>query len=229
MNSRCIKLKLSILFGCCYIIGFSQSNFESLGESAVAVNHTVSNAYKVNFALKSRYYLYKENTLTYTQRQIDVVHFSTLKLRHNKSLSLGLQYRNRTIFNNLVGNEVRLTQQFNSTKTPHNIRFGHRFRTEQRLLKNQTIYRQRYRFAVDCPLNGEKLDIGETYLVSSTEFLLSLNNSMKPEWDNRITSQIGWQTSKTLKLQIGAEYRFEAFNLKTEHRLFILTSAIVKM
>jgi hypothetical protein len=59
--------------------------------------------------------------------------------------------------------------------------------------------------------------------------LLSLCKSDQPEIGHRTTTQIGWQISKDLKLQTGLEYRFEAFNRDTEYRLFLLTSAILKI
>jgi hypothetical protein len=214
-----------------YLVGlcvFSQDDFESLGETAFAINHKVSSNYKYNFALRSRYYLYQDNSFNIENRQIDVVHFSTFGLDYNHSLSIGIQYRFREPISR-GSNELRLTQQFNYTKKNLSLRFGHRIRLEQRILEEFTILRTRYRFALDFPLNGEKLDIGEGYLVLSMEALLSQSSAIKPEIDHRTSSQIGWLISKQLKLQVGLEYRFEAFNIKTEEKLFILTSAILKI
>lgn len=206
----------------------AQNNFETLGESAFAVNHKVSKNYSLNFALKDRYYLYKAADFTFEQRQIDIVHFSTFKLNYNHDLSVGLQYRNRDLFSN-SSNELRITEQFNYKKQKIGIRYGHRFRAEQRILNTKTIFRQRYRFAIDFPLNGEKLNIGESYLVNTVEGLLSVSKKDRPETDIRISSQIGWQVTEVLKLQTGLEHRFEAFNLKTKNNLFILTTAVLKI
>lgn len=207
---------------------FSQSDFETLGETSVAVNHKVSNNYSFNFSAKSRYYLYKDKHFNFENRQLDLVHFSTLKLDYNHSVSLGLQYRFRSGFDG-GSNELRFTQQFNYTKKHEALRFGHRLCFQQRIFENLTVFRTRYRFAIDLPLHGEKLDISEAYLVSSTESLLSISKKIKPEIDQRVTMQIGWLISEKLKLQTGLEYRFEAFNINTEQRLFILTSAILKI
>ncbi|MEO1030263.1 MAG: DUF2490 domain-containing protein [Bacteroidota bacterium] len=206
----------------------AQSNFEGLGESGFALNKRFSSHYKFNFALRSRYYMYQDDALSFENRQLDFVHFSTLNLDYNNALSLGVQYRLRASIDG-GSNELRLTQQFNYTKSNQALRFGHRFRFEQRILDELTIFRSRYRLALDFPLNGEKLDIGEAYLITSMEGLLSIGAKIKPELDHRTTSQIGWLISETLKLQLGLEYRFEAFNIKTEERLFLLTSAILKI
>lgn len=222
------KLLIIFLFFLFFYEVRAQENFESLGETAFSVNHEVSDNYKTNFALRSRYFLYKDKNLDFENRQIDVVHFSTLNLNYNHSISLGVQYRNRASIDG-GSNELRLTQQFNYTKRNEALRFGHRFRFEQRILSDLTILRSRYRFAVDLPLNGVKLDVGEAYLVLSMEALLSQGKIIKPELDYRTTGNIGWVISKKSKLQFGLEYRFEAFNIATEHRLFILSSFILKV
>lgn len=216
---------MSLLY--CYS-SFSQNNFGALGETGFAVDHKVNSSYSINFAARSRYYLYQDSDTHFKKRQLDFVHFSTLKLDYNHSLSFGVQYRFREAFDD-NSNELRLTQQFNYIKKNLALRFGHRFRFEQRILDDITIFRSRYRFALDFPLNGEKLDIGESYLVTSMEALLSQSQNINSEIDHRTTAQIGWLISKKLKLQIGLEYRFEAFNLETEELLFILTSAILKI
>lgn len=222
------KLYLIIALFICGNFCFAQDDFETLGESSIAVNHKVDDYYSYNFSARNRYYLYQDNNFNFEIRQIDFVHFSTYKLDFNNSLSFGIQYRFRENFDG-GSNELRLTQQYNYTKQKFALRFGHRFRFEQRILEDITILRSRYRFALDFPLNGEKLDVGETYLVTSMEALLSVNSSIKPEFDHRTTAQIGWLINKDFKLQTGLEYRFEAFNLDTEYRLFVLTSAVLKL
>jgi len=206
----------------------SQNDFESLGETSFALNTKVSNNYKVNFAVRSRYYLYQDANFNFENRQLDVVHFSSLDFSYNKSLGLGVQYRIRESIDG-GSNELRLTQQFNYTKKDLALRFGHRFRFEQRILETLAILRSRYRFTLDFPLNGEKLDIGEQYLVTSMEILLSKSKKIKPELDHRTTAQIGWLFSEKSRLQFGLEYRFEAFNSFTEEKLFFLTSFILKV
>lgn len=224
----CIKFYLFIgvvIFG---NFCFAQDDFETLGESSIAVNHKVNDYYSFNFSARNRYFLYRDSNFDFEVRQLDFVHFSTYKIDYNSSLSLGVQYRLRNNFDG-GSNELRLTQQYNYTKQKFALRFGHRFRFEQRILEELTVLRSRYRFALDFPLSGEKLNVGESYLVTSMEALLSLNKRIKPEFDHRTTVQIGWLVSKEFKFQAGLEYRFEAFNLDTENRLFVLTSVIFKL
>lgn len=224
-----IKLIIGILIFAGSQLILAQDNMQSLGETAFSINHKISKSYSINFAARSRYFLYEDGILKYKQQQIDVFHFSTFSLNYNHKLSFGVYYRHRGWFDSRGDNETRFTQQFNYTKQKLGVRFGHRFRTEQRLLNTKTIFRQRYRFAVDFPLNGEKLDIGEAYLVSAVEGLLSLSKPDKPETDIRLSSQIGWQVTQQLKLQAGLEHRAEVFNLVAKHYLFLLTSAVLKI
>ena len=207
---------------------WSQDDFETLGESELAINHDVNDSYQINVSLRSRYFFYRNNTFNYQQQQIDLTHFSTFKINYYSSVSLGIQYRNRALFID-NGNELRITQQYNFTKRPFVLRFGHRFRLEQRIFEQLTILRGRYRFSVDFPLSGVKLDVGEAYLVFSTEALLSVNRSIAPEIDHRTTSFIGWLVSDSLKLQLGLEYRLEEFNLDPKSKFFIYTAAILKI
>ncbi|WP_246454685.1 DUF2490 domain-containing protein [Hyunsoonleella aquatilis] len=223
-------IKSLYVFGLCFLCFYTeaQSNFSSLGESAISLNHSVSKIYSVNFAFRSRYVLYNDDGFQYLQQQVDAYHFSTFKLDYYHKLSFGIYYRNRDWFDT-GSDETRLTQQYNYTKQTLGVRYGHRIRAEQRILDTKTIFRQRYRFAVDFPLNGEKLDIGETYLVSAIEGLLSLSKPDNPETDIRVSSQIGWQMNEALKLQLGLEHRWEALNLVAKHNLFVLTGAVLKI
>ena len=47
---------------------FSQSDFEGLGETSFAVNSDINNNYKVNFAVRSRYYSYQEDNFNFEYR-----------------------------------------------------------------------------------------------------------------------------------------------------------------
>ena len=205
----------------------AQNNFNALGESAVSINHVVSNKYSTNFTLRSRYFLYQNEMMQYTQQQMDVYHFSILKLNQKSKIGLGVYYRNRDLFDS-GSDEIRFTEEFNYAKRNKQIRYGHRFRSEQRILEKLTSFRQRYRFSIDLLLNRSQEE-GTPYFIAAIEGLISFSKTAKPETDLRPNAQIGWQFSQGLKLQTGLEYRLEAFNISTKNNLFILTSAICKL
>lgn len=206
----------------------AQENFNALGESSFSVNKKVSNRYKMNFGLRARYFLYQSSDFVLNSRQVDFVHFSSYKLDSRQSLSLGIQFRNRTFFEN-VSNELRITQQYDYRTSHKSSRFGHRIRLEQRIFEELNIFRFRYRFAIDSPLNGEKLDVGEAYIVKSVETVLSVSESIKPVYDIRFNGQVGWLLSSSFRLQIGLEYRIESLSIANSHRLFLLTTGVLNL
>lgn len=216
---------MACLFG---LLCHSQDNFESLGESAFAINYKVSSGYHNHFTVRDRYYIFRRDEFRFKNRQIDLVHFSTWSLNFNQILSLGIQYRFRENFEE-GRNELRLSQQYNFTKRNEAVRFGHRFRLEQRIFDKLTILRYRYRFALDLPLSGQKLDVGEAYFIGAIEGLLSQSKKIKPELDYRTTCHFGWLITAKLRLQLGLEYRFEAWNIYTQQSLFLLSSAILNL
>ena len=203
-----------------------QDNFVAYWQPATSINYMVAPGYQHNFSLTNRSYAYRDNQWDLSGRQLDLAHFSTWKFVDNQSVGFGLQYRFRKWFEPDRGNELRLTQQFNYTRKPFATRFGQRLRAEQRIFKSRTIHRFRYRFALDRPLMGEKLDVGEPYLVATGEILLSVGNAQIPQWDHRLGFNAGWLITSGTKLQAGIEYRMEDFsNLATD--VFFLNTTLV--
>lgn len=200
----------------------AQNSFNSLGESALSIGHDVSRTYRFNFTLRSRYFLYRLNTLSYRQQQADIFHLSTFKLTLNQNIGLGIYYRNRDWFNT-GSDEFRLMEEYNHKATWGLHLFKHRFRTEQRIFNTQTIYRQRYKLATDLSLRHKKTTV-KTYVNAALEALWSLGKQMKSETDVRIAAQLVWPILKNLKIKTGLEHRLEAFNIKAKNNLFILSS-----
>jgi hypothetical protein len=178
--------------------------------------------------LSNRAFVYTDDTVLYKIRQVQISHFSALKLDLKQSIALGLMYRNRDVFEN-SRNEVRLTQQYNRKSIFKTLRFGHRFRSEQRFYDEFTAFRFRYRLALDIPLQGLKLDVGETYLVVTNEGLLTSTKIHKPEIEYRISPSLGVLLSEDLNLEFGVELRLDKLNIKMEERIFLNTSIELKL
>ena len=201
----------------------------SYWQPGIAVNYKVAPRYEHNFSLTKRTFTYNDSDVQFNIRQLDLVHFSKFNLLDNQSLGFGLQYRFRKVFEPDSGNELRLTQQYNITFRPRIIRFGHRLRSEQRIFKQRTIHRFRYRFALDRPLVGEKLDIGEPYIVGTLESLLSVARGESPQYDQRVALNVGWLVSQKSKIQAGLEYRREDFTAAGLDILFFNTSLVFSL
>lgn len=228
MTTSCIKKTAFLIFFCSVFSVHAQNDFTTFFEPSFAINHDVSDSYKVNFATVARNYVYRDDASEFTVRHLQLVHFSTWSFNSNHSVSAGVMYRFRENFDDR-SNELRFTQQYNYAYRPNIVRFGHRIRTEQRITTNATVHRFRYRFTIDLPLSGEKLDIGEPYFVANAESLLSVTKTETPQIDQRFATQIGWQWTKNVKFQTGLEYRFEDYNTTTREILFVLTSLILKI
>ena len=208
---------------------FAQERFTALWEPQIALNFEVAPNYSHNFSLANRNYFYRGQGLEVRIRQIDLAHFSNLKIGYDQSLGLGLQYRFRESFENGAGNELRITQQLNITTGQENLRLGHRFRSEQRIRPSGTIHRFRYRFAIDSPLQGQKLNVGEMYAVATLESLFSVANGSRPEYEQRFESNLGWLIQPELKIELGVEYRLEDYTAVTTHALFLNSGLIISL
>lgn len=218
-----------LLFLLMSYLACAQENLTGYWQPQIGVNYKVSDNYAHNFSLAKRTFILRDSETEFTIRQLDLAHFSNLKIRDNQSVGFGIQYRFRGFFDRAQQNELRLVQQYNSTKSNRGLRLGNRFRTEQRFTQNNSIHRFRYRFAADFPLQGVSLDVGEAYLILSTEALLSIAKNQFPEYDQRITINLGWLLEKKSKLQIGAEYRAENYSRDVDYVFFLLTGMILSL
>ena len=208
---------------------FGQENFTGLFQPKIAINYKVSENYKHNFSVAQRNYFFRNEAYGISTRQLDLVHFSNLNISDNQSIAFGIQYRFREIFEENKFNELRFTQQYNVTYKPKNVRFGHRIRAQQRINSARTVHRFRYRFAIDFPLKGEQLDIGEPYFVTNTEVLLSVAENKLPQYDQRVAANIGWLLAPKTKLQAGLQYRIEDYTHQTHYEFFIHTNLIFSL
>lgn len=207
---------------------FSQGQIVAFWEPQVALNYKVTSTYSHNFSVVNRNYVYESHEVKLRTRHFEIAHFSTLKVRDNQSLSLGTMYRFRNIFEEEKNNELRLTEQYNLTHGSYRFRFGHRIRSEQRLANDLFIQRFRYRFTLDLPLQGEKLDIGESFLVGSTESVLSVSSN-RPSYDQRVSLAIGMLLKDKVTFQTGFEYRVEDYTHENNNVLFLNSSLVFSL
>lgn len=226
MTMSCINLLL--LTSCLLYLPCvnAQKKFTGYIAPQFSLNYKVSTFYSHNFLIGQRSYFYKNDALGISARQVDIAHFSNLKIKANQSIALGIQYRFRAPFEKEEENELRITEQYNYTFKPKTIRFGHRARLEQRIRPSLTTHRLRYRFAADMPLQGEVLDLGEAYFIASIESLCSVASTKKASYDQRFSLQIGTLLYQELKLQAGIEYRMEDYTEALQH-VFFLNSALI--
>ncbi|SIS40890.1 Protein of unknown function [Zobellia uliginosa] len=209
-------------------LAYCQENLTGYFQPDISLKYKVNTHYSHSFKVAQRAYIY-EDDFSYRIRQIDLVHFSSFKVDSKQGLALGVQYRFRESFDEPEENELRIVEQYKYSHRNETLNMGSRFRAEQRISPSLTIHRFRYRLAIDFPLKGEELAVGDPYFSASAEALLSVAKGDKPEYDQRLTSHVGWLLGQGTKLEIGAEYRAEDYTHTTEHIFFLLTSLIFSL
>ncbi len=229
MTTSCTRLFIVLLcvLGLTKVTG--QESFITYLQPQVALNYKVLPYYSHNFTLSSRNYLYRDQEVRLEGRNLDISHFSTIKSGLNTSLGAGIMYRFRRGIDSSGDNEFRLTQQVNIISNPLIVRYGHRWRTEQRIFPDLTVHRFRYRFTLDFPLEGEKVDVNEAYLILNTEALLSVSRGRDPQYDQRLTAALGWLLKDDIQVQAGVEYRLENYTEATRQVFFLNSSLIFSL
>lgn len=158
----------------------------------------------------------------FSTRHLEWALMGTYRLLSGASLSLGYAFRVREPFDPASNIENRLTWQYVAASRIEKYRLGHRLRAEQRFRNTGLIHRWRYRFSLDFPLDGERLDPGEPYAKASEELLWSIQSGAAPEVENRMGGGLGWYFGTRSKIELLAEYRLSDLNLADPaHRMVV--------
>ena len=215
-SSRLFLLLVFIL-----VAATSQSqNFAIQAEPDIAINIDRPNRWSFNFGITNRDLLYFNNTSQFRVNFVEISHFTSYEVGFYGKLSLGLRYRFNELFEDSREDEIRITQQYSRSRKYNALKVAHRFRFEQRF-RELTIYRGRYQFSVEYPLNGERIDQNEYFLVISAEALLSMAKEEKPELGQRFDISLGKDIGNGNKADLGLQYRLEEYNLNSFHGLFL--------
>lgn len=161
-----------------------------------------------------------EGFLQFAETQISFAYSTSTRLK----LGLGYYYRLTTPFVDGYQYEHRFLQQAGLLTFLGDRRISHRFRNELRFRDSNFQLRLRYRISYDFPLTGEKLDIGEQYLILKNELIGAFSDG-NSSGENRISIGQGWLLSQKKKFEAGLEYRTR--NLFTEgdiRHLFLLST-----
>jgi len=152
--------------------------------------------------------------ITFDERHIrtDLTFFYSYSLNPNWKIAGGLMYRLRN------GNDLKRTiQQLSYSKRSSSFRYGHRLRADQSYVQDlSTVWRFRYRFSVELPLQGADLNDREFYLISSVEMLF-ITTRDQSAFEQRLAANLGYYINRSNKFEIGIDYRagdiFEVLNV----------------
>ncbi len=208
------------------VLGFAQET-EFLFQPEIRLNYNPENRWSFNFELTNRNILGDTDESGFEAQHLEFSHFTSYESGFYSKLSVGIRYRNRELFDSSNSDEFRLTQQYSYQPAYNDIRLGHRIRFEQRFYDDETVFRMRYRFGIDIPLRGLKLNNKEFYTAFTTETLYSLSKKSIPELDQRFTGSLGKKISDGFKLQLSLEYRLENYLNDLNNRFFIYTTALI--
>jgi len=173
--------------------------------------------------VEERTILYADESFMIDIKQLDLSHFSTLELDDKNALAVGLQYRFEENFVTGEENELRFTEEYKYSIQPNANEFEHRLRAEQRITSSSTSHRFRYNFAITRAFKGKEIDTGEAYIIGDLETLLTVANTSKPEYEQRIGAGEGWVLSDFIKLEMVTEYRLDDFTQDLGHEFFLVT------
>ena len=188
-----------------------------------------ASGYTANFGVSSRHeYADLDGTL-FDARFLEVAHFSSLAIGNGKKIGLGLMYRFSKAFDDNKINEFRLTQQYHFASRLHSIRFSHRFRLEERFFSRDTFIRLRYRFGLDFPLNGQKLNVKEIYSLVHLESQLTSHKSFSPTYDLRVSAGLGKWVHPNLKMQLTLQHRFDQLGQQEKGTWFVFLGGYIKI
>lgn len=206
---------------------YAQENFIAYWDAQIGLNHKVAAGYSQNFSVMDRSFIYNSEELQLKVRNLDLSHLSNFRLKDRQSISFGLLYRFRHNFDENKNDELRFTEQYLINHGTKRLQYWHRLQSEQRLMQSFTVHRFRYRLELAYPLQGESLEIGETYLLGSSESFLSIANSSVPKYDQNIKCTLGWFLMNNAKLQTGLEYRFQDYTHLKNQSCFISTALLL--
>ena len=199
---------------------FQPQLFFTLGEAS---------GYTANFGLSSRHEYADLDGTSFDARFLEVAHFSSLGIGNGQKIGLGLMYRFSKAFDDNKTNEFRLTQQYHFISRLHSIRFSHRFRLEERFFSQDTFIRLRYRFGLDFPLNGQKLNVKEIYSLVQMESQLTSHKSVSPRYDLRVSGGLGKWVHPKLKVQLTLQHRFDQLGQQEKGKWFVLLGGYIKI
>ncbi|MCX2742783.1 DUF2490 domain-containing protein [Mangrovivirga sp. M17] len=119
----------------------------------------------------------------------------------------------------------RSIQQYTFLESGYSSRRSHRISADQTFSKvEDSEFRFRYRFTIEKPLSGVKVDEREFYLKINNEYLNILQGG-EYDLEIRIVPVIGYKFTEDLKTETGLDYRIDSFiNNKASHNYWLSLS-----
>ena len=163
-------------------------------------------------------------------KHIDAQGFINRQLVGSRRIALGFLYRVEDPFEQSKA-EKRINWQYSFRTPARQLLLVHRIRIEQRFFDESFQHRARYRISAERPLQGDKLDSKEFYLIAGSELLASSDERFSNfRIDNRTGIGIGLLFANEHRLQIELQHRAQRlFDKSYNSGLWLLSSWILPL
>ncbi|WP_299248124.1 DUF2490 domain-containing protein [uncultured Aquimarina sp.] len=203
----------------CYQM-IAQTSFTSGLLPKIVVSNKLSDNIKLINSIESRQQLWEhqpDNDLSYDYLLTDFTNILSFKLSADKVFNIG--YLLRIEEDELIHRSIF---QYSIAQQLENLRVAHRFVTDQTFSAEESPeFRLRYRFTLELPFSGYRVDPKEFYLKVNNEYLGSYQ-SENTDLELRIIPFIGYQLNLKSKIEIGLDYRIsQLFESRTKNRLWL--------
>ncbi|MFD2561402.1 DUF2490 domain-containing protein [Aquimarina rubra] len=203
----------------CYQL-VAQTSFTSGLLPKIVVSNKLSNNIKLINSLESRQQLWEHQpnqNFSYDYLLTDLTTILSYKISSDKVFNIG--YLLRFEEDKLVHRSIF---QYSIARQLESIRVAHRFVTDQTFSRKESPeFRLRYRFTIEVPFNGYRVDPGEFYLKVNNEYLGAYQNT-NTDLEIRIIPFIGYELNPKSKIEIGPDYRIsQFFESETKNRLWL--------
>lgn len=200
-------------------------SFTSVHEPEIDLNWNLGSRWSINAGFGTRHLIEEEHDA----RQVEISQNTSYEVGFYSKVSFGITYRWRNTFNANRQDETLLIGQYAYSKKFNRLKIAHRFQGQVRLRENLSITRSRYRFSLELPLSGRKVDLNEFFLVGSTEALWSIAEKIKPEIGQRFSAELGYKLADNLQAMMGTQVRFDNYNLGVSRSVFFNTGLVISL
>ncbi|GEC73373.1 hypothetical protein FFL01_29120 [Flavobacterium flevense] len=146
---------------------------------------------------------------------------------NNNNLLLGYAYIHSEPYvagtdDKLETDEHRIFQQFISKQQFGRINIQHRYRVEERFVKDDFKLRLRYFLSLNIPINKKEMEKNAIYASAYNEIFL---NTEQNQFDrNRLYGGIGYCFNKSIKVEAGIMSQMMANNSRAQFQIMVFNS-----
>lgn len=200
----------------------SSQNFQGFLQPEIDLGWDPGGRWSYHFAVGNRNLIAERDEYKFDVDNMELTQFTAYEVGFYGKLAVGIRYRFRELFDNDKEDELRIMQQYSHKRNYNRLVVAYRFRLEERF-RESTTFRNRYRLSGEFPLNGDRVDRKEFFLVAETEALWSLGKYEAPSMEQRVGVNLGKRIFEDLTGEIGLEYRIKNYTQDSSTEIFLST------